>query len=66
MRLLEGVGDVLEEDQAEDDVLVLGGVHVAAELVGQPQSFASKPRLAPLPLVFLSACFFCRATFGTP
>jgi hypothetical protein len=28
---LEGVRDVLEEDQAEDDVLVLGGVHVVAE-----------------------------------
>ena len=36
--LLEGVGDVLEEDQAEDDVLVLGRVHVVAELVGrQPE-----------------------------
>jgi hypothetical protein len=32
--LLEGVGDVLEEDQAEDDVLVLRRVHVVAELVG--------------------------------
>ena len=31
--LEEGVGDVLEEDQAEDNVLVLGGVHVAAELI---------------------------------
>lgn len=31
---LEGVGDVLEEDQAEDDVLVLRGVHVVAQLVG--------------------------------
>ena len=31
---LEGVGDVLQEDQAEDDVLVLGGVHVVAESVG--------------------------------
>ncbi len=31
---LEGVGDVLEEDQAEDDVLVLGRVHVVAERVG--------------------------------
>ena len=30
----EGVGDVLEEQEAEDDVLVLGGVHVAAQLVG--------------------------------
>jgi hypothetical protein len=32
--LLEGVGDVLQEDQAEDDVLVLGGVHAAAEGIG--------------------------------
>lgn len=30
----EGVGDVLEEDEAEDDVFVLGGVHVVAEGVG--------------------------------
>ena len=35
---LEGVGDVLEEDEAEDDVLVFRRVHVVAELVrGQPQ-----------------------------
>ena len=34
VQLLEGVGDVLEEDQAEDDVLVLGGVHAAAQCVG--------------------------------
>ncbi len=32
--LLEGVGDVFEEDQAEDDVLVFRRVHVVAELVG--------------------------------
>ena len=32
--LLEGVGDVLEEDETEDDVLVLGGVHAAAQGVG--------------------------------
>ena len=45
---LEGVGDVLEEDQAEDDVLVLGRVHVVAERVGRlPERFASKPRVAP-------------------
>ena len=31
---LEGVGDVLEEDQSEDDVLVLGGVHRDAQSVG--------------------------------
>ena len=32
--LLEGIGDVLEEDQAQDDMLVLGGVHAAAQRVG--------------------------------
>ena len=31
---LEGVGDVFEEDEAEDDVLVFGRVHVGAELIG--------------------------------
>ncbi len=30
----EGIGDVFEEDQAEDRVLVNGGVEVRAELVG--------------------------------
>ena len=34
MFLLEGVRDVLEEDQAKDDVLVLGGVHAATQRVG--------------------------------
>ena len=32
--LFEGVGDVLEEDEAEDDVFVFGGVHAAPEGVG--------------------------------
>lgn len=31
---LEGVGDVLQEDQAKDDVLVLGRVHIVAQRVG--------------------------------
>ena len=31
---LEGVGDVFEEDEAEDDVLIFRRVHVVAELVG--------------------------------
>ena len=34
MVFLEGVGDVFEEDEAEDDVLVFRRVHVVAELVG--------------------------------
>ena len=33
--LLEGVGDVFQEDEAEDDVLVLGGVHAAPQHVGR-------------------------------
>jgi hypothetical protein len=37
--LLEGVGDVLEEEQTEADVLVLGGVHVAAQRVGHAPQF---------------------------
>ncbi len=31
MLLLEGVGDVFKEEQTEADVLVLGGVHTAAQ-----------------------------------
>ena len=31
MALLEGIGDVFQEDEAQDDVLVLGGVHAAAQ-----------------------------------
>jgi hypothetical protein len=34
LMFLEGVGDVFEEDEAEDDVLVFRRVHVVAELVG--------------------------------
>ena len=30
-----GVGDVFEEDEAEDDVLVFRRVHVVAQLVGR-------------------------------
>lgn len=34
MPLLEGVGDVFQKDQPEHDVLVLGRLHVVAQLVG--------------------------------
>jgi len=34
MKLFEGVRDVLQEDEAKDDVLVLPGVHAAAKRVG--------------------------------
>ena len=35
MPLLEGVGDVLQKNQPEHDVLVLGRIHVVAELVSR-------------------------------
>ena len=31
---LKGVGDILQEDETQDDVLVLGGVHTAPQGVG--------------------------------
>ena len=37
--LLEGVGDVLQEDETQHDMLVLGGVHRAAERVGHRPEF---------------------------
>ena len=36
--LLEAIGDVLQEDKAKDDVLVLARIHVVAKLIsGEPQ-----------------------------
>jgi hypothetical protein len=32
----ESIEDVLQEDEAEDDVFILGGVHAAAEGIGHP------------------------------
>ena len=52
VHLKEGVGDVLEEDEAEDDVLVLGGVHAAPKGVSHP------PKLG------LVACQSAAARFG--
>jgi len=43
--LLECVGDVLEEDEAEGDVLVFGSVHVAAHLVGSGPKFLLKTEI---------------------
>ena len=33
MLRFESVGDILEKDQAKDDVLLLSGVHVVAERI---------------------------------
>ena len=38
VQFFEGVGDIFQEDQAEDDVLVFRRIHVVAELVcGEPK-----------------------------
>ena len=59
MELLEGVGDVLEEDQPEHDVLVLGGVHVPAELVcGGPELLLEAEVRAVTVRCFLSLAHF--------
>lgn len=36
---LKGVGNVLEEDQAQADVLVVARIHVPAQLVGGLEQF---------------------------
>jgi len=60
--LLEGVGDVLEEDQPERDVLVLARVHVPAHLVRCGSELLLEPeirtvaRAGPLrPLLLLAS-----------
>ena len=63
--LFEAVGDVLEEDQAKHHVLVLGRVHVVAQLVGREPELgleaqvggAVAGRLCPAALAGRSHCF---------
>ena len=43
---LEGVRNVLEEDQAERDVLVVGRLHVAAQLVGRLEQLRLEAKVA--------------------
>jgi len=33
MPFLEGIGDVFQENQSQDYMFVLGGIHVATELI---------------------------------
>ena len=67
--LLEGVGDVLQEDEPENDVLVLGGVQVAAHLVGGvPQDGLkwSAARCRDLRLLYHERPFIVFATGSLP
>ena len=50
--LLEGVGDVLEENQPQRDMLVVAGLHVAAQFVGGFEQFGFEAEVAAVVLVF--------------
>ena len=67
---LEGVGDVFEEDQAEDDVLVFRRVHVVAELVGGEPELGFEAEVGALCVgLFFSSGFFghsCRVNSAKP
>jgi hypothetical protein len=45
---LKCVGDVFEENQPEDDVIVLRRVQIVPQCIRGSPSLASKPRLAPV------------------
>ena len=48
MLRFECIGDVFQENQTEDDVLVLRRVHVVAKSISRAQSFDSKPSGVPV------------------
>jgi len=48
----EGVGDVLEEDQPQHDVLVLGRIHVGAQGVGGPPEFGFEAEVRSVTVFF--------------
>ena len=47
--MVVGIEDVLQQDEAKDDVLVLGGVHLPAKVIcGDPKSsFSSNLVISP-------------------
>jgi hypothetical protein len=47
---LEGVGDVLEEEQSQDEVLVLGGLDAPAQPVGRLEQLLRKGKVVVRPL----------------
>jgi hypothetical protein len=44
---LKSVGNILEKNQAKNDVLVFGSVHVVAELIGGLPEFGLEPNIGP-------------------
>jgi hypothetical protein len=58
VNLLERIGDIFQENQAEDDVLVFGGVHVVAKLVGRLPELGFEADNRTIALAGLSVCFW--------
>jgi hypothetical protein len=54
--LFEAVGDVFEENQPEDDVLVLRSVHIVAEFVGGQPELGFKAKVSGCRVRFLCFC----------
>ena len=46
------VGDVLQEDQPQDDVLILRRIHVVAELVGGQPQLGLESKVGPIAVAF--------------
>jgi hypothetical protein len=61
---LEGVGDVLEENQAEDDVFVLGRVHVVAQCIGHLPELGLISEITGRLVVTIRLCHWKRCRFG--
>ena len=57
MFLLEGIGDVFQEDQTEHDMLVLGGIHVGSERISGLPQFSLEPEVGSV-----IGCFVVRLT----
>jgi len=49
---LEGIGDVLEKDQAEHDVLILSSIHVRAQRVGGSPEFGFEAKVRSAVVLF--------------
>ena len=58
---LEGVGDVLEEDQAERDVLVVRRLEVLAQLVGGEEQLRLEAEVGPILLLPRHLLYFSRS-----
>jgi hypothetical protein len=52
VHFLEGIGDVFQKDQPQDDVLVFRRVHIVAHLVGGEPEFGLETEIRPVAVGF--------------